>query len=275
MEKDRIVIKPKSKWKLIDIDEVLRYKELFYIFAWRDIKVRYKQTILGILWVILQPIATMVIFTIFFGKLAKIPSGKLPYSLFVLCGLVFWNFFSNSLSHASNSMVENDAIIKKVYFPKVILPVSSIVVSFVDFSINFIILLLFAALLGFAPSAWLVIVLPAALILTSITAAGLGLILSSLNVKYRDIRYILPFSIQILLFLTPVIYSLNIVDPANRYILALNPLTAVIESIRTVFSGGTFLDFRLMAVSTFAAVASLLAGLWYFRKTENFFADIV
>lgn len=270
-----IVIKPKTTNFFLDLSEIFRYHELLYIFAWRDIKVRYKQTILGVVWALLQPIITMVIFTIFFGNLAKIPSGDMPYALFVLCGLVFWTFFSSALSHASSSMIDNEGIVKKIYFPKMILPISSIVTSSIDFGINFLILLLFALFLGFIPSLWIIVVVPLALILASVTIAGMGLFLSSFNVKYRDVRYILPFFIQILMFLTPVIYPLSIVSPVNRYIMAINPMTSVIESVRLVFSGGGIIDPKLLLISVSSSLLIFFIGLIYFRRTERFFADIV
>lgn len=270
-----IIIKPKTSNFFLDLSEIFRYHELLYIFAWRDIKVRYKQTVLGIIWAVLQPIVTMIIFTIFFGNLAKIPSENMPYSLFVLIGLVFWTFFSGSLSHASNSLVDNESIVKKIYFPKIILPISSIITSSIDFGINFIILLLFAIFLGFFPSPWIILVVPLSLMLASITIAGLGLFLSSFNVKYRDVRYILPFFIQILMFLTPVIYPLSIVSPINRYIMAINPMTSVIESVRLVFSKGGMIDPNLILISVVSAVFIFVVGLIYFRRTERFFADIV
>lgn len=270
-----IVIKSKNTNFFSDISEIWRFRELLYIFAWRDIKVRYKQTMLGVVWAILQPLATMVVFTIFFGNLAKIPSGNMPYSLFVLCGLVFWTFFANALSHASNSMIDNENIVKKIYFPKMILPFSAVVTSGIDFVINFIILILFALFLGFIPSVWIILVVPLVFILASITIAGMGLFLASFNVKYRDVRYVLPFFIQILMFLTPVIYSLSIVAPKNRLFMALNPMTTVIESVRLIFSGGQFIDFTLIIISVISALSIFAIGLWYFQRTERFFADIV
>lgn len=257
------------------LSEVWRYRELLYIFAWRDVKVRYKQTLLGVAWAVFQPLVSTVIFTIFFGNLAKIPSGNMPYSLFILSGMVFWTFFSNSLTHASESMVNNEGIIKKVYFPKIILPFSSIFISGIDFSINFIILLVFALFLGFVPSIWIFVVVPLAILAIAITVIGAGLLFASVNVKYRDVRYVLPFFIQTLMFITPVIYPLNIVAPQKRYFMALNPMTSVIESVRLVFSGGGFLDPWLILISVLSMFTILIVGIWYFRKTERFFADIV
>ena len=268
-----IVIRPNRSLSL-DLSEIWNYRELFYIFAWRDIKVRYKQTLLGILWVIFQPITSTFIFTIFFGNLAKIPSGKLPYSLFVLSGLVFWNFFSTSLSHASDSMVANENIIKKVYFPKIILPLSSVVVSFVDFIINMIILIIYATILGYMPNIWSLVVFPIAILVSAVTASGLGLFLASFNVKYRDVRHILPFFIQILLFLTPVIYPASI---AGKYswILAINPMTGVIKAARSALLGGAPINWELLALSGITCFILLIFGVIYFKKTERYFADVV
>lgn len=270
-----IIIRPKKIWSLTDIKEVWQYRDLFYIFAWRDIKVRYKQTTLGVLWVIFQPLITMLIFTVFFGNLAKIPSGKLPYPLFVLIGLIFWNYFSAVLTHASSSMIENENIIKKVYFPKIILPLSSLVTSLVDLGINLVMLSVFGLILGFIPSVLILIAIPFGIVITAMTAGGLGLFLASVNVKYRDVRYILPFFIQILLFLTPVIYSVDNLSVRNKYIMAANPISSVIESIRRIYAGGELIHPSILFISFISAAVILIGGWWYFRKTEQFFADIV
>lgn len=269
------VIKPQSTWKLFDWKEVVKYRELLYTFAWRDIKVRYKQTMLGIAWVVLQPLVTMIIFTFLFGRLAKIPSGELPYSLFVLIGLTFWTLFSNSLTAAANSMVTNENIIKKIYFPKIVLPLSAVLTSSLDFVITFSVMALFAVSLGFLPSPTIIIILPLAFILTAVTSLGLGSFLAAVNVKYRDVRYVLPFFIQILLFVTPVIYSLNLIPAPNRYLLALNPMTLVVEMTRSTFSGESLLTQELIFISLLSSLIILFLGFWYFKKTERFFADIV
>lgn len=275
MIKDQeIIIKPRAKWYLVDFDELWRFRELFYTFTWRDIKVRYKQTFLGIAWVVFQPLAATGIFTIFFGKLAKIPSGNMPYELFVFIGLVFWIFFSGALTGASNSMIENINIIKKIYFPREILPISAVVTSLVDFSISFVAVLIMAFYFGFRPSLNLVIILPISLIIASLSASGIGFFLASINVKYRDVRYILPFFIQMMLFLTPVIYPSATVRDSFRGLFALNPMTGVIESMRTTISGSSGVDFNTLAISTVAAIILFIVGLSYFRSTENFFADI-
>ena len=270
-----IIIRPKSDWILLDLKELWRYRELLFIFTWRDIKVRYKQTILGVLWVIFQPIVTTFIFTFFFGNLAKISSGVLPYSLFSLCGIIFWTFFSTGLSHASTSMVANENIIKKVYFPKIMLPLSSILTSFVDFSINIILLLVLTLYLGYFPHLIGLIIFPLSIGLAMITSFGLGLILASLNVKYRDVGYILPFFIQILLFITPIIYPLAIVSESNRNIMALNPMSAVVELSRFVLNPEYAIYPEVIIISVISSILILVLGLWYFRRTEKFFADIV
>lgn len=269
-----VIIKSKSKFYLIDFDELWRYRELFYIFTWRDIKVRYKQTVLGIAWVIFQPLITMVIFTIFFGNIAKISSNGLPYPLFVLVGLVFWTFFSGALTQASSSFLENDNLLKKVYFPKIILPISATITSLVDFSISAILLLIVIIVYRAALSPLLLIIFPLGVFITFLTASGLGLLLSSLNVKYRDVRYILPFFIQLLLFITPVIYPSSIINLQLRYLLALNPMTGVIESIRALISNLP-IDINMLLISMISAVIFFILGLLYFRSTEDFFADII
>lgn len=270
-----IIIKSTDSWKLFDFEELWHYRELFYIFAWRDIKVRYKQTVLGILWVIFQPLVSTFIFTVFFGRLAKIPSYDMPYSLFVLCGLIFWNYFSSTLTNASSSMVINEGIIKKVYFPRMILPLATAVTSFVDFTISLVLLLIFALILGYIPSLWIFLVLPLSLFVTAITATGLGFFLSAVNVKYRDVNYIIPFFIQLLLFVSPVIYPLAIVSETNKSIMSINPMTSVIESMRMVFANRPFIGFHLILISFISAIVIFIFGLWYFRRTEKFFADIV
>lgn len=275
MDSHTITIKPRSNPLAIDFAELWRYRELFFIFAWRDIKVRYKQTFLGAAWAIFQPLISTFIFTVFFGRLAKIPSGVLPYSLFVLCGLVFWNFFSGAVTHASNSLIENENIVKKVYFPRLVLPLSSLITNFIDFGISLVMMLIFSFVLGFIPSLMFIPILILGILIASIGAGGLGLFLSAFNVKYRDVRYILPFFIQTMLFLTPVIYPTSIVSNTNKYIMAINPMTGVIEAIRVTVAGTGNIDWLLLGLSALSAIIFFIIGLIYFRQTEAFFADIV
>lgn len=270
-----VIIKPKPKWVLLNLSELWRYRELFWIFAWRDIKVRYKQTVLGASWAVFQPLTSMFIFTIFFGSFAKIPSGELPYPLFVLIGLVFWNYFSGILSRASNSLIENEGMVKKVYFPREILPLSTIGSNLVDFGISLILLLIVTLYFHFVPSLLALLIVPLCLIISTLGASGLGLIFASFNVKYRDVRYALPFFIQTMIFLTPVIYPTNIMRPSFRAIINLNPMTGVIEAARTLISGGTSISWNILAISAAVSALLFIVGIYYFKSTERFFADLV
>ncbi|HJY98757.1 MAG TPA: ABC transporter permease [Patescibacteria group bacterium] len=273
--REEIIIKAKPSWVLLDLKEIWRYRELFYIFAWRDIKVRYKQTILGAGWAILQPVFSTFIFTVFFGDLVKISTGKLPYPLFVLIGLVFWGFFSGILSHASASLIENEGIVKKIYFPREILPLSTIGANLVDFTISSLLLIGVAAYFGFYPNLLLLAMTLLGLVIGILGAGGLGLLLSSFNIKYRDVRYILPFFIQMLVFLTPVIYPTTIMRPSFRYLIALNPMTGVIEAARTIFAGEGVVNWPVLGISAASALLLFLIGLFYFKSTERYFADLV
>jgi len=270
-----VIIKPKSKFFLMDLPEVWRYRELFIVFAWRDIKVRYKQTLLGAAWAVFQPLTSMFIFTIFFGNFAKIPSGDLPYPLFVLTGLIFWNYFSGILSRASGSLIENEAIVKKVYFPREILPLSTMGANLVDFGISLILLLMVSLYFHFVPNLLVLLVIPLGLIIGTLGAGGLGFLLSAFNVKYRDVRYILPFFIQMMIFLTPVIYPTSIMRPSFRYLIALNPMTGVIDAARVTLSGSGNLNWPILGISAGASLILFVIGLYYFKSTERSFADLV
>lgn len=264
-------IEPNSK--IFNWGELWRYRELFYFFTWRDVKIKYKQTMLGFLWVILQPLLMMVIFTFFFGKALKIPSQNLPYPIYVFSGLLIWNLFSAGLTSASNSMVNNASIIKKIYFPRLIIPVSSILVATFDFLMAFA---LYAVLLVFyqQPLSWLaVFAWPAALLLTLVSTLGLGCWLAALNVKYRDFRYVIPFLVQLLFFLTPIIYPISLLNyPVLKYILACSPIYAAVELFRFPLTG-VFSDYAFLTISLASGIVILFAGVFYFKRTEGFFAD--
>jgi lipopolysaccharide transport system permease protein len=254
--------------------ELWHFRELFYFFTWRDVKVKYKQTTLGIIWVLLQPILTVIIFSVFFGRALKIPSGGIPYPVFVFSGLLFWNAFSASLVNAGSSMISNAQIIRKIYFPRLIIPLSSILVAMVDWSVAF---LLFIGMLMFYSvhlNAFAAITLwPAALLLMLTGTSGLCCLFAALNVKYRDFRYIIPFGLQVMLFLTPVIYPINILYvPGLEYVLALNPMYAVIELFRYPILNK--LDVVLTSISVVSSILFLGWGLYYFKKTEYYFADL-
>lgn len=269
-----LTIKPNDS-NLLDLKELWFYRELFYIISWRDIKIRFKQTFLGILWVVFQPLTTMIIFTFFFGRLVKIPSDNLPYPLFVLIGLIFWNFFSGSVSLASNSLISNENLIKKIYMPKIVLPISSLVTNAVDFGINVLFLFVVILYFQYTPNLALVMAILYAFIITAITAGGIGLFLSALNVKYRDVRYILPFFLQILIFLSPVIYPSNLLNNSTILLFALNPLVGAIDSVRIVLSGTMDFNWWVILISTISAFSIAIFGLHYFESTQKYFADII
>ncbi len=268
------IIKPKKVLSIEDFREIWQYKELLYFFVWRDLKVRYKQTAIGVLWAIFQPFMTMVVFSVFFGMLLKVPSDGVPYPIFVYTGLLFWQFFSGALSETSNVLIANQAIITKVYFPRLILPLSSVTTKFVDFAVAAVILVGMMIYYGYTPELTGVLIIPLLLLITFMAAVGGGLFLAAVNVKYRDVRFILPFFISILLFLTPVIYPASI---AGKYswILAFNPMTGVIQSARAGLLGTAEINWALISIS-FAATAVLLAiGVVFFKKVERYFADII
>ena len=261
-----------SKW--FDWKELWRYRELFYFFTWRDIKIKYKQTVLGFLWAILQPLFMMLIFTFFFGRALNIDSQGLPYPVYVFSGLLIWNLFAAGLTNASNSMVNNALIIKKIYITRMIIPVSSILSALLDFLMAFI---LFLAVLIYykqpvAVSA--VFIWPLALLVAVIATLGLGSWLAALNVKYRDFRYVIPFMVQVLFFLTPVIYPVSLVkQPALKILLACSPMYAAVELFRYPITG-LMQDTTLLSISLFAGILFLCIGIFYFRRTEDFFADL-
>lgn len=268
-------IKP-QKGLSLNLKELWDYRELFYFFTWRDIKVKYKQTVLGFAWAVLQPFIMMIVFSIFFGRLLKVPSDGIPYPIFVYSGLLLWNVFSTGLSGAGNSMVTNAEIIKKIYFPRLIIPVSSILVALFDFLMAFIVYIGILLFYQFQVSIMkLALFLPVSLLITIITTFGLGSLLAALNVKYRDFRYVIPFLVQLLLFLTPVIYPVSILKERTlQYIFALNPMTGAINLLRSAIINRP-LDTDLFLISVGSMIILFITGLLYFRKTEAYFADIV
>jgi len=268
------IIKPKKTFSLDDFKEIWNYRELLYFFTWRDFKVRYKQTAIGIAWAIFQPFMTMVVFSLFFGKFAKMPSDGIPYPIFVYVGLLLWQFFSSSLSEASNCLIANQAIITKTYFPRLILPISAIATKFVDFFIASFILVAMMIYYQYLPNLAGLLILPLLLLITFMASVGLGLFLASINVKYRDVRYVLPFFIQILLFLTPVIYPASIAGKFS-WILAINPMTGVIKAARAAILGNAPINWYLLLISGSACLVVFVIGVIVFKKTERYFADVV
>ncbi|OUL29878.1 phosphate ABC transporter permease [Nostoc sp. T09] len=255
--------------------DVWRYRELFYFLAWRDILVRYKQTAIGIAWALIRPFLTMVVFTVVFGQLAKLPSQGAPYPILVFSAMLPWQFFANSLSECSNSLISNANLISKVYFPRLVVPTSAVVVSFVDFLISGMILLALMAWYNFVPS-WRILTLPLFIGIAFAASMGAGLWLASLNVKYRDFRYIVPFIVQFGLYISPVGFSSSIVPEQWRLLYSLNPMVGVIDGFRWAILGG---ESKLYLPGFFLSMGLVLlifvTGIWYFRKMERTFADVI
>ena len=271
----KTVVKAKKGLANLDFKELWLYRELFYFFVWRDIKLRYKQTFFGIAWAVMQPFIAMVVFTVIFGKLANVPSDNIPYPIFVYAGLLFWDIFSGSLNDSSQSLIRNAGIIQKLYMPKIIVPATSITVSLVDFLFASLVLGGIMLYYGFIPHFQGLLLLPLLLLITIFSSFGLGLFFASLNVKYRDVRYALPYFIQLLIFVTPVIYPISIVPLKYQWLLALNPMTGVIDTFKAGFLGTALINWLTLGISAVVSVIFLLLGLVYFLKTEKFLADII
>ncbi len=266
------IIRPKKTFGINDLKEIWLYRELFYTLAIRDIKIRYKQTSIGIIWAVLQPFAMMVVFTLFFGRLAGISSGEIPYPLFTYSGLIFWSFFANSISSASNSLLGGKQIIQKVFFPKMILPVSTVVVFLIDFFFSLLVFFGLMVYYHFLPSFSILFIIPTIIVLFFLSV-GIGLITSSLIVKYRDIQFILPFFVQFGLFVTPVIYPSAILHN-HQWVLFLNPLAGIIEAGRASLLG-TAINLQTFGISCLITLAIFILGIFIFTKTEKNFADII
>jgi lipopolysaccharide transport system permease protein len=255
--------------------DLWRYRELLYFLAWRDILVRYKQTAIGIAWALLRPFLTMIVFTIVFGNLANLPSGGIPYPILVFAGMLPWQFFADTLSRCSSSLIGNANLISKVYFPRLIVPASAMIGSFIDFLISGIILLGLMVWYNFVPS-WQILTLPLFIAIAAVAAMGLGLWLAALNVKYRDFQYIVPFLVQFGLYISPVGFSSNIVPEQWRSLYYLNPMVGVIDGFRWAILGrGTQLYEFGFFLSMVLIILLLISGIWYFRKTERTFADVI
>ncbi len=270
----KIVIRPSRGWVPLGLKELWEYRELLYFLIWRDIKVRYKQTALGAAWAIIQPLFTMIVFSIFFGRLAKIPSDGVPYPIFAFCALLPWQLFAHALTESGNSLVASQNLITKVYFPRLVIPVAAVLAGLVDFAIAFVVLLGMMAYYGIVPT-MAVVFLPLFLLLAVTTALAVGLWLSALNVQYRDVRYTIPFLTQFWLFITPIAYPSSLVPEGWRTLFGLNPMAGVVESFRWALLGTASAPGPMLAVSVAVVVALLVGGLYYFRRMEKTFADIV
>jgi lipopolysaccharide transport system permease protein len=275
-----IRIEPRPGWVALRLKDVWAYRELLYFLVWRDVKIRYKQTILGAAWAILQPLLTMLVFTIFFGNLARVGSDGLPYPLFSLAGLLPWTFFAQGLSQSSTSIVSDSSLITKVYFPRLVIPIAAVLSGVVDFGISFLVLLGMMAWYGAWPTT-LALLLPLFLLLAMGAALGVGLWLSALNVEYRDVRYVVPFFIQIWLFVTPVIYPASRVASKLKelglpvWIYGLNPMAGVVEGFRWALLRSGSLQVSVLAASVVVTLVLLVSGAYYFRRMERRFADVV
>jgi lipopolysaccharide transport system permease protein len=267
-------IRPSRGWISLNLRGLWEYRELLYFMTWRDIKVRYKQTVLGAAWAILQPLFTMVVFSLFFGKLAKIPSDGIPYPIFSYAALVPWQFFANGLSNSSSSLVASANLIKKVYFPRLVVPISAVLSGVVDFVLAFVVLLVMMLFFGIAPTAR-VIWLPALLLLALVTSLGVGLWLTAMNVQFRDIRYAVPFLVQAWMFASPIAYPSSLLDEPWRTLYGINPMVGVVEGFRWALLGTETAPGPIVLVSAVVAVGLLVSGAFYFRRMEKTFADVV
>ena len=269
-----IRIEPSRGWRILNLRDIWEYRELLYFLVWRDVKVRYKQTVIGVGWAVIQPFFMMVVFSLFFGKLAKISSEGLPYPVFYYSALLPWMYFAGSLQNATNVMVQNQNVITKVYFPRLILPIASVLSGLVDFAIAFTILLGMMLYYGIMPTP-AIFLLPFFLLLAIATALGAGLWFSALNAIYRDVRYAVPFLIQFWMFASPVVYPSNMVPERWRWLFGLNPMAGVIEGFRWALTGSGQPPGLLTAASAVAVSIMFVGGLFYFRKMEGIIADVV
>lgn len=272
--KPYLVIKPRKGWQLIDFKELLEYSDLFYFLVSREIKVRYKQTVLGGLWAIIQPFFMMVVFSLFFGRLAQVPSDGIPYPIFNYSAMVVWTYFSNSVSTSAQSIVSGGNLISKVYFPRLIIPLAPVLAFLLDFAIAFVILIGMMVYYHIYPTV-LTLLVPLLLLLAVFTASGVGMVFASLNAKYRDIRYAIPFVVQFWMFASPVVYPASLLPEKYHLICALNPMTGVIEGFRSALLGTTPFPTQMVLISTAVSIIVFVAGATYFKQTERYFADVI
>lgn len=294
----KVRIEPAHGWVSLRLDELWNYRELLFFLTWRDVKVRYKQTVLGAAWAIIQPFFTMIVFSLFFGRLAGIPSDGIPYPIFSYAALVPWTFFANGLTQSSNSLVNSSNLIKKVYFPRLVVPIASVISGLVDFLLAFLVLLAMMVFFGVSPlnrpldvpflmpagaqlasyiygATYNLIFLPYFLLLALTTSLGVGLWLSAMNVQFRDIRYLVPFLVQIWMFATPIAYPSSLLDEPWRTIYGINPMAGVVEGFRWALLGANTAPGPIIIVSSVVAVLLLVSGAFYFRRMEKTFADVV
>jgi lipopolysaccharide transport system permease protein len=268
------VIDESTGFKLVDWKELRQYRDLFYFLIWRDIKTRYAQSVLGVGWAVIQPVFSMVVFSIVFGGLAKISSDGVPYPIFSYAALVPWTYFSNALTTATSSLITSSNMLSKVYFPRLVIPLAPVIGKLVDFAIALVILFLMMLFYKITPTIW-TLTLPLLVLLMMLSAAGLGLWLTTLAVQYRDVSYAMGFIIQILMYASPVVYPASAVPQQFRLLYSLNPMAGVIEGFRSALLGTNPMPWDMLAVGTLSAIVIALSGLWYFRRMERYFADVV
>lgn len=271
--KEITVIKPKKGLANFDFKELIEYGELFWVLSFREFQVRYKQTVIGVLWAIIRPVLTMVIFTFLFSKIANISTNGVPYPIFSYSGLVLWTYFSSAVTQASNSMIGNSKLITKVYFPRVIIPASATIVGLIDYVLSFIIVFVLMIFYHY-PLTWSLLLIPVVVFVTWLLSVGVGLWFSALNVKYRDVQYALPFIVQTLMYVTPVIYPVTLAGK-YQWLLSLNPLSGLIEAHRALILGNVAVNWGLLGTSVLITLVVFITGYLYFKKVEKYFADII
>jgi lipopolysaccharide transport system permease protein len=269
-----IHIKPRKGWQFIDLSEFKGYRDLLYFLVLRDIKVKYKQTVLGGLWAIIQPFFSMVVFTLFFGQLARIPSDGIPYPIFNYSALVAWAYFAHSITGSVQSVVGNAGLISKVYFPRLIIPITPLISGLLDFIIASVVLIGMMIYFKIYPTAY-ILLLPLLVLLMMLTAGGVGMLLAAMNAKYRDIGYTVPFLVQLWMFLSPIVYPASMVPEKYRLLYALNPMVGIIEGFRSALLGTTAFPAMMVVFSAFVSTMLFLVGMFYFKQTERYFADIL
>ena len=269
-----IIIEPPRGWAALDLKELWNYRELLFFLAWRDIKLRYKQTALGAAWAILQPLLTMIVFSVVFGELAKLPSDGIPYPIFTYTALLPWQLFAFALANSSNSLISSQNLISKVYFPRLIIPLASTLAGVLDFAIAFLVLLGMMAYYHIAPTL-AILYLPLFLLLALLSALAVGIWLSALSVEYRDVRYIVPFLTQLWMYATPIAYASSLIPEKWRLLYGLNPMTGVVDGFRWALLGMEIQNGSMIGVSAIVVLAMFISGLYYFRQMENNFADVI
>ncbi len=272
--KPYLIIQPQKGWKLINFKELWEYRDLLYLLISRNIKVRYKQTVLGGLWAIIQPFFMMIVFSVFFGLLAKVPSDGVPYPIFNYSGMIAWTYFANALTGASNSLIAEAGLVSKVYFPRMIAPLAPVFANLLDFAVSFVILIAMMFFYQVYPNRY-VLLLPFLVILVMFAAAGTGMFLAALNAKYRDIQYTVPFIIQFWMFATPIVYPVSMLPEKYHLIYAINPMVGIIEGFHSALIGTVTFPTQLILVSVGVSIILFIVGAFYFKRTERFFADII